>query len=303
MTVQRKIYFYRINVGTTDAGQPILFDPAPPLQALDGLPFDVEGRYWEYDASRVLCLWVDRAAPPQRLRFASIRRSDLPYLETGGNLEPLDVPAGTGLYEPVHVVFFGDNLIGSEFNFYGPRMGSLASSLHRKLPDLVPEMTIGHLLRRDVSDQLARLEDIRLFDFKLASSYVATIRQMDEDLGTALRTLATIGEAQQVHLTLQPERYSRTGTLADRLLDAARNLARRADLRENATVFKVKGHDQELARVVEVDVLRDLLITTRRVVQLGDRSRAVDPQSAYEAIHDAHDELQQDLAEAVALET
>lgn len=51
MTVQRKIYFYRINVGSTDAGEPILFNPSPVLQEMEGLPFDVDGRYWEYDES------------------------------------------------------------------------------------------------------------------------------------------------------------------------------------------------------------------------------------------------------------
>jgi hypothetical protein len=88
-TVERKIYFYRINAGCDDSGRPLPFDPAPVVQCINALPFTIDGRYWDSGEGNVTCCWVDREMPMLRLRLGNIRRSGLPQLEQNGTISPL----------------------------------------------------------------------------------------------------------------------------------------------------------------------------------------------------------------------
>ncbi len=65
-TVTRKIYFYRADVGSDDAGQPLPYDPSPALNRIDQLPFRTgqDGNYWDGPDDSVTCCWVDSASAP-----------------------------------------------------------------------------------------------------------------------------------------------------------------------------------------------------------------------------------------------
>jgi hypothetical protein len=139
-TVERKIYFYRANVGTDGGGRPLAFNPTTALRHINGLRFNDAGRYLvEGDAA--LCCWVDRPNPRQRFRLGQIRRSGLPQVEQGGALTDLPIPANSGLVEAIHVVSFANNIVGSDFNFYGPRMSRLSVYLHEKAARRCPDVT------------------------------------------------------------------------------------------------------------------------------------------------------------------
>jgi hypothetical protein len=58
-TLERKIHFYRTDIGVDRAGRPLVFDPAPALTAINALPFvdDPKGRYLVDDAGNALCAW------------------------------------------------------------------------------------------------------------------------------------------------------------------------------------------------------------------------------------------------------
>ena len=72
-TTQRKIYFYRTDVGCDPSGRPLPFDPTPALQQVQHLPYDINGRYLD-DGELSLCCWVDCATASHRLRFAPQER-------------------------------------------------------------------------------------------------------------------------------------------------------------------------------------------------------------------------------------
>ena len=57
--------------------------------------------------------------------FCQIRRTGLPQLEQAGTVSDLKIADNAGLVEAVHVVFFPDNIVGADFNFYGPRLSRL----------------------------------------------------------------------------------------------------------------------------------------------------------------------------------
>jgi hypothetical protein len=298
-TVERKVYFYRVEAGLDDAGRPLPFDPRPALTHISGLPFTPGGRYWEQEES-VTCCTVDRLEGRERLRLINVRRSGLPQVEDGGEFTPLALPLTSGLAEPIHIVHFGDNIIGAEFNFYGPRATRLAGYLAEKAAAFPPRVALQPLLRHDVADQLAALQDIRLFDLKISAAYTDTIEEADRDLASAFKAAGRAGDAEELQIILRPRAYSR-GTLSGRLLAAAKRLVRRNDLRESSSHFVVRGLSETTGRVEPIDVLRDQLISVKQIVRQDGRSRAVDSHSAYEAVEAAYGELEEQIRGAAAL--
>lgn len=256
-------------------------------------------RYLGQDDGNVLCAWVD-SVDQQRARLATIRRSGLPLIEQGGSLNGLGLAADQGLYEPIHVQIFPDNIVGVEFNFYGPRPSRISSYLRRVAGnDLCPAFTLNALLRQDVVAQLGRLQEVRVLELAVRPSYATAVRQADRDLGAAFQAAARVGAPQLVTLRLSPEPHARHW-LDRRVLSAIRSLAGRGDMRENTKVFKVKGLDERSGQVEDVDVLRDQLVSSKRIVRLNERTRAVEDAAAYAAIGEAYAELKSELEDAAA---
>lgn len=299
-TVERKIYFYRINAGTDSSGRPRLFDVRPVLNHIESLPFTPDGRYLAVFDGNSLCCWVDNHNSPQKLRIANVRRNGLPQIESAGNLSPLNLPATSGLGEEVHVMFFPGGIVGSEFNFYGPRISRLASYLFVKGNGTCQQISFEPLLRRDVSIQLDRLSDIRLMHLKMHVSYTGILAEADRDLATAFSAASRAGEAEEIEILLRPAKYSRA-TLSGRLLSVVKRIARRNEIREAASTFRVRGLDRSTNSVGLVDILSDQLIARKQIVLLNERTRGLERDSTYAAIREAYLELQNDLHAAAGI--
>jgi len=297
-TSQRSIYFYRADAGRMESGAPVPLDLREALRHVDSLPCAEGGRYLEQDDGHTLCSWVD-SPDHQRFRLATIRRADLPRIEEAGNLTDLQLTADQGLYEPIHIQVLPDNIVGVEFNFYGPRPSRLGSYLRRVTGDDKIRFTLDPLLRQDVLAQLNRLEEIRVLDLAIRPSYASMVREANRDLGAAFAAAARVGQSQLVRLTLSPEPHHR-GFLSRAVRAATRSLAGRADIRENAQTFKVKGMDEETHTVEAVDVLRDQRVVSRNIVRLDERSRTINDAAAYEAIASAYSDLKDELQQAAA---
>ena len=63
----------------------------------------------------------------------------------------------------------------------------------------------------------------------------------------------------------------------------------------------MKGVNAETDRVEDIDVLRDLFITTRQIVRVSGRVRALDPTAAFDAVEEAYDELKDELESAAGV--
>lgn len=304
-TLERKIHFYRVDIGVDGSGRPLVFDPTPALTAIDALPFadGAAGRYLVDDAGNAVCAWPGMRTASPSLRFCQIRRTGLPQLERAGTVSDLNIAADAGLLEPVHVIFFSENIVGADFNFYGPRLSRLGYYLRVKSSNAVPLAVFHPLLRLDVAEALDHLTEIRLFDLKVRASYVETVRQADVSLGDAFAANARVldGEIEELEVVLKPSKDGRSGAL-QRLLAPLKALVRAPELRENAGRFQVKGKHDGTGRVEVIDLLHDQLIANKQILRLGERSRAVDASSAFEAIRAAHDELGDDLRRAASIE-
>ncbi len=301
-TVERKILFYRANVGMQPSGRPIPYRHSSVLEHVRELPFTANGRYLDIGDGQAVCCWPTSRRSSDRLRFGHIRRSGLPQVDRGGKLGALSIPANAGLAEQVHVRFFRHNIVGCDFNFYGPRLSRLAQYFSERADGIGPTVEFEPLLRQDVIEQLNRLEDVRLFAFKVRSSFIDRIAQAERSLGDALQAAATLSGAHEVELVLRA-RPRTDRSLLQRVLEGARRVARIPELRVEASRFLVRGLDPESEEVELIDVLRDHFISSKRIVLQGERSRALDTNSAFEAIAEAHRELRPQLEAAAAATT
>ena len=200
------------------------------------------------------------------------------------------------------MMFFSDNIVGADFNFYGPRLSRLGYYLHDKSDRKVPLATFHPLLRQDVAEQLDHLIEIRLFDFRVKTSYIETIPQADQSLGDAFAANARVlaGDVEELELVLRPSKSGRRSAL-QRLIRPLKTLLRGRELRENAERFQIRGKHDETGKVELIDLLRDQLIARKQVLRIGERSRVVDEDLALRAIRAAHDELRDDLQQAASL--
>jgi hypothetical protein len=296
LTVDRKIYFFRANVGDNPDGSPIPFDPTPALNLIDHLPFDPQERYHVgTDGTETLCV-VDRNSSPHRIRLGNVRRSDFPHEEERGVFSPLSIAAGKGLVEPIHVVFFPDNIVGCEFNFYGPRIGKLRTYLVAKGGESCRGITFAALLRQNVADDLKRLRSLRAFQLKIHASYAETVEKADERLGSAFREAREAGGAELVEIILKPEKRSKAARLAEGFMDSVRRLTFLPDIRDQAKTFTVAGEDETTGKQFVLDLLSDQLIAKKKILKSDPKSRAVNSESAYQAIEEAYTELHDELA-------
>lgn len=294
-TVTRNVHFYRADTGSRDDGRPVPLDVDGVLAAVHALPFtpnDQGGRYLAQDDGEDLCAWVDAGASPQRLRLARLRRNALPQAEMAGQLSDVALARGAALYEAVHLLFLPDNLIAAEFNFYGPRPTRLPAYLEALVGDLPTPFVMEQILRQDAADQLDRQRGLRLLELRVRPSYAAAVKQADPSLGAALDAAAAVGEADVVGVVLQAEPRTRSARLGQGLLSGVRRLARRSDLRDNASRFTVNGIGPD-GLVEKINVLSDALVSVQQVARVGPTSRAVDPNSAYAAVEAAYREASQ----------
>ena len=297
-TVERKIYFFRADVGVDDGGVPLTFDPQPALQVIDSLLFtnDDSGRYhFDVDGNAV-CLVGHSGAPSHSVRFCRVRRTGLPQLEQGGNISDLNLSPDTGLLEAVHVVFFPDkvagaNIVGAEYNHFGPRISRLSSYLYEKSNEAVPYPTFRPLIRDDAAEQLDRLTEIRVLDISVHPSFADVMRQADQSLGDAFEANArVVDEPESVQVVVKPQRQARQSTL-ERLVGPLRSLLNQNDARPAFDRLQIRGRCDDTGRVETIDLLKDQLISTKQIVRLNERGRALDPDSAFQAIRDSYQEL------------
>jgi hypothetical protein len=303
LTLERAIHFYRVDIDGERNGQFAPFDPSPALAAIRGMPYadGADSRYLPDDDGNAICAWPEMNGAVPALRFGQIRRMGLPQLEQAGAVSDLNIAADSGLVEMIHVMFFPGNIVGADFNFYGPRLSRLGIYLHSKSNKMVPLSSFHPLLRRDVTEQLNHLTEIRFFNLRIIKSYIDFVHQADQSLGDAFIANAQVldGHAEEFEIILRPSKTGRYSALK-RLIGPIRTLVCGSDLRDSAKCFQVSGKHNETGKVEKIDLLRDHLIARKQILRLGERSRAVNPDSAFDVITKAYDELKEDLHQAAS---
>lgn len=310
--MERRIYFYRA-VSKSDKPNLPAFNPIESIKSLaDIIEGSIADRCMTESGGKEYCCWIEKTKhkdrskrkvkdPPQII-FGSIRRSDLPQKITGAKLLSLRLGVNSGLVEKIHIVFFSSSIIGADYNFYGPRLTKFAEYLREKLEGQVPnDIHFDFLLRQDVSKKLERVKEIRLFNLRVRAAYIDQVARANQSLAEAFKIAGEIGQAEDVEIILRIAPRQK-GKLSNKILQATRKLAKYKDLHTNALNFNVRGVDKETEKIIELDLLSDKLISTQLIRPISLRSKALEAQSAFDAIKEAYEKLKEQLELAAGAE-
>ncbi|MER7209866.1 hypothetical protein ABT340_22635 [Streptosporangium sp. NPDC000239] len=299
-TIQRSVYFYRIDAGADETGIPknINVELEAGLKAIGDLPFDLANRrYMNQSDGSSLCTWIDAVGEVTKIRLGTIRKNALPQSEFGGTLRNLTLEAEEGLCETSHICLFPNGIVGVEHNFYGPRAKRLSAYMMHVLSGSLPSFTMEALLRHDVSKQLEGNKSVRKLTLRVRRSYTSTIAEANESLGRALDAAAVGSDAAVVGLILQPEPYKKIDLKSD-LIHFLRRIMRKEDLREQTRELKATIVDDKTGRTDEINLLEDQLISKKTILRQSQRSRVLNSDDAYRKIAEAYEELREDLLSA-----
>lgn len=297
---ERKIHFYLANPEPLRRGPLTPFDAGPALGRVDAIPKNSAERRLPREDNKATYCWVDWQGSPQRVRVATIRRSGYPFVERLGDLSPLRVPADSGLADQIHVVFFENNIVGADYNFYGPRLGSLALYLRKKAEGTCPkELRFEVLLDPEAAERLESLRELKVLDLKVRPSDAEVRTQLKEGLGGGFDANDVMGSVGELGLLLKSEPYSRK-SIPRRILDFARSLGRDEDFLRSATKFKAKGTDEH-GNIEEIDLLNEQLVARKKMIKEDPHSRALVKESVYEAIEESYEELKEKITRAASI--
>jgi hypothetical protein len=296
--VERRIHFYRADCGTDGNGKRVPFKLAAAIRHIEALSFESfanGGRYLEED-NNVYCCWPESST---RVQFAVIRRDALPMIEEKGIRKALNLSATAGLVEAIHVRLFPDNIVGFDFNFYGPRLSRLAIYLNTVAEGHGHKVIFEPLLRRDVTSELEDGRELRMFLLRIRRSEVSVIEAADKSLAGAFRGVMGLTDAEELEVVVRPTPYSRK-SIGMHLLHTTRKLVKRPDVRDAASAFRVQvaGPDTPTQTL---DLLGDHFIADTRILRQTSKGRALEPADAYNKIEDAFKSREADLRKAASL--
>jgi len=302
LTLTRKIHFFHFEVMELEAGSkrfskhrnsPRIFKEISELELKGDHERSRFKHYPNNDVSFLNDIIIDNCTI--KGRYAISRRSSLPELETGGVLEPLDIPKNSGLAEITHFIYFQENdILGVEFNFFGPRANSLKSYLTEKSrnTDMPFEyIELNPILNQDLDTLLQDLGEINFFQMEIARNELSIIEELDRDLYSAFDSASRVSDAESVEVILRKKKYSREGFPLPFSKNGIKELLSIGDNRQKINKMKVNASSYFEESNKDFDLLEDKMITSKKVSTLGSRSRSVDSESMFSKIEEAYNEL------------
>lgn len=288
---ERKIYFHKAVASSGEDGD--VFDRDEAVRRIAALARTADFYLAEGapDEEQSLCAVVDRDQPPHRIRFYRVRRRLLPETEASGNFEELVLDEQRGLAESIHVVLFDDEIVGSEYNHYGPRVATFARFLRERC---AIDVVLRPLVRANVIDDILAMEDIRLFRVKVAPSAVSAVRARVHGLGGAFDAAELFSAGNYMDLRLASSRDDQQFT--ERVKGFFRRF-REAGAAIELDAAQVYGSNRD-GILETLDLLHDRIVLTREIARAAPRSRALDQDDAYRAVEAGHAEISDELGEA-----
>lgn len=303
-TVTRKIHFFKIKMSsynrtrnTTETIDDQMSVSTQIANQINSLPFANSGltRYFEIGSGNVLFMLIDLIGTHIAGRLITSRRNLLPEVESQGQLTPLVIPTQAGLAETTHFVYFPrEQILGLEFNFFGPRAPKFGDYLQVKTPDIVNIINLEHILNLDVTEKLNNMGEVSLLQIEAHRNAVDILRNLDESLGTAFEAAANLSEAETVEIILRKKRYSKRGF---EFPFSPRRLLETLTGNNREVFYNLKGSafDNNQGQNIEFDLLEDKMIVSKRVVRLNDAYKSINTDSMHSAILEAFEEMRDQL--------
>ena len=297
-TVEKQVKFYRIVV---DIDRTKIIDNFPELlqHALD-LP-DSDDLYMPRDTGNAedSVLLKVHSATEKEIILGAIRTDDFPGTEKRRQIASLTVDPGTNLIEMTHIKIFDKNIVGVVYNHHGARVSQLFPYLKHISAPIVENFHIEALLKRDSA---SKLDDIPVITSGEISMHVPFVAQRDPNTRTAKEAIQDL--AASLNNSQFVIKFVRVKNVADqqRLWELVKSIVSAEDFREGLRVFKVKGKNTKTERTETIDFLKDQITQYRRIAKKDAKSRELNPQSAFDAIQLAYNDLKGDLEAAISID-
>ncbi|MGC2657898.1 MAG: DUF6731 family protein [Bryobacteraceae bacterium] len=290
-TVEKKVFFYRVFVDGEQVGRPAQFNFAQITHRLNRLPYSEEGRYEADEDDAIISCFVDNDS---RIRFGKIRRSNLPPIADGPNVTAIQVPPQAGLFECCHVVYFGNGVIGAEFNSYAPRVGGRFPDYLRRKAGLEESIEILPIVRGSPLEAFRRLQSVRSITIKVATTEARQLANSEGGLIARIASASGRAGVEMLELTLGTSR-GRARTLAQDILAPFERLLRMPNIREAIDKLNAKGYVRGRTSAEVIDLLEDDLVVSKQFLRETLRTKTLDSQDAYAKIEQAYGEVRAGL--------
>lgn len=298
--LERKIHFH---VLTCRRGSSSV-DMKRILERIDKLEFKEGrgGRYFPKSDGNLWTLFVDSLDNPNKARLGTIRRNALPLIEGKGKTSPLKLPSDSqGLFEPSHFVVFPNGIVGSEFNFYGPRIVTLRAYLPAIADQLVDEVEVLPLIKKDIQKTLSEIGEITQLRLRAYRSINQELSHLNPNLREAFKSLKNTTDADSIEVVFRTEKWARA-PLKVPFREKIASWLSKPEVRENISKFTLRGRNVHTEEMQEFDLMQNFVVSTRQVVKQDRRHKSVDTHSMYDAIEDAYKEKKAEIREAISLE-
>ena len=246
--------------------------------------------------------FVEAHAAPEypMIVYARCRDQALPLLARGTSLEPLEIAVDRSLAELTHAVFFPNNIIGAEYNHYGPRVSGLAEYFRHRATEYLPAHGGVHLARLVGAEALSILEgakQIRALTVRIAPQALGSWEaQRYFSSREALQEIASGYGAQDFELTWG----SRDGLSRDKVLGLVRWAVGGGHGSVSKGVARVRLQDDTIA---PVNLLKSYLGLPREMRTTSPTSRSIADDSAHREIIASYHEIEHRLRDATAMYT
>ena len=163
------------------------------------------------------------------------------------------------------------------------------------------QVLLEPIIRKDVTDQLDRLQEIRLLEIRAHRGISTALRNARVSLSStfcATEELLLGDDELAISMKISPS--NRVGALRMFMQDL-KSIVCDSRVRERMKNGVVRGKCSDSDRVETVDLLRDKFIVDVKVVRLNERTRAVDEHSIIEQIEAAYETLKDQLETAISV--
>jgi hypothetical protein len=221
----------------------------------------------------------------------TVRIKDLPMTESQGKMDFLDLPPGVGLYEGTHFVLFPNDVIGAEYNFYGPRISSLKNYILTKVPNLVDEVELVPLIRHDFMEQIAKIGGVKKLRLKVHSDNINFMEKLNSNIFNMFKLAHNMApDTEEIDITLNLS-HGINLSIIDNLPIWLRN----PDVLVNLLVLKLRAKNKDTEKMEDFDLLQQYILSVKPVIKRDELHKSIDKNSMYNAIELSYDELKSEI--------
>jgi hypothetical protein len=295
-TIKRQVYFFQTAV--MNGG---FVDVLSQVQSLNG-----DAVFWEPESNKkIFCNMKDVGKGVVHGSLHEWRANDFPSVASTDDtvVRPLKLGKKEGLVTTTHFIYFPEKeILAMEYNFYGPRIGTLNKYINEKIDNVGVKnplfLTFTALFNKDAVRQINRMGDITSVSIMVHKNHIQSIKNIDKTIFASLSAASGFGDLEEIELVLRPKKRGRSAILkGDERKSFLKRLKDYAQQNYPGNQFdrlNIKAWDSQTGKITEFDLLKDKMVYEVQTTKLNN-ARGVDPEDMFKNIQAAYKKKRADL--------